>query len=103
MTQLHIISDGSERSLLSALNMIQIFGTVSGLKMNTSKTELIWIGKKKYSKQKINTNCKLEWGVTDFSLLSIEFGVETIKIPEINYKRVVSKIDKLLTGWNKKF
>ena len=32
-----IILDGSERSLLSALNTTEIFGTCSGLKMNTSK------------------------------------------------------------------
>ena len=42
-----IILDGSERSLLSALNTIEIFRTISGLKMNTSKTKLIWIGRKK--------------------------------------------------------
>ena len=59
--------DGSERSLLSVLNTIEIFGTVSGLKMNTSKTKLIWIGRKKFSKEKININCTLEWGATDFS------------------------------------
>ena len=31
-----IILDGSERSLLSALNTIEIFGTISGLKMNSN-------------------------------------------------------------------
>ena len=35
--------------------------------MNTSKTKLIWIGRKTFLKEKINTNCKLEWGATDFS------------------------------------
>ena len=97
-----IILDGSERFLLSALNTIEIFGTASGLKMNTSKTKLIWIGRKKFSKEKINTNCKLEWGATDFSFLGIEFNVELNKIPEINFPNVLSKIDKLLKGWNKR-
>ena len=36
-----IILDGSERSLLSVLNTIEIFGTISGLKINSSKTILI--------------------------------------------------------------
>ena len=97
-----IILDGSERSLLSALNTIEIFGTISGLKMNTSKTKLIWIGRKKYSKDKINTNYKLEWDATDFSFLGIEFSVEITKIPEMNYSKVISKIEKLLTGWTKR-
>ena len=47
-----LILDGSERSLLSALNTIEIFGTVSGLKMNKSKTKLIWIGRKKFQKRR---------------------------------------------------
>ena len=97
-----IILDGSERSLLSALNTIEIFGTISGLKMNASKTKLIWIGRKKYSKDKINTNYKLEWGATDFSFLGIEFSVEITKIPEMNFSKVISKIEKLLTGWTKR-
>ena len=70
--------------------------------MNTSKIKLIWIERKKYSKEKINTNNKFEWGATYFSFLGIEFSVEITKIPEMNYSNVVSKIDKLLTGWNKR-
>ena len=97
-----IILDGSERSLLSALNTIEIFGSVSGLKMNTSKTKLIWIGRKKFSKEKIKTNCTLEWGATDFSFLGIEFSVKLNKIPETNFPHVLRKIDILLGGWNKR-
>ena len=84
------------------LNTIEIFGTISGLKMNTSKTKLFWKGRKKYSKEKINTNYKFEWGATDFSFLGREFSVEITKIPEMNYSNVVSKIDKLLTGWKRR-
>ena len=97
-----IILDGSERSLLSALNTIEIFVMISGLKMNTTKTKLIWIGRKKFSKEKINTNSKLELGATDFSFLGIEFSVNLNKIPEINFPNVLSNIDKLLKAWNKR-
>ena len=97
-----IILDGSARSLLSALNTIEIFRTMSGLKMNSSKTKLIWIERKKYSKDKINTNYKLEWGATVSSFLGIEFNVELTKIPKMNFSKVVSKIAKLLTWWKKR-
>ena len=97
-----IILYGLARSLLSALNTIEIFGSVLGLKMNTSKTKLIWIGRKKFSKEKIKTNCTLEWGATDFSFLGIEFSVKLNKIPEINFPNVLRKIGQLLNGWNKK-
>ena len=33
-----LILDGSQRSLEAALNTIEIFGTYSGLKMNTTKS-----------------------------------------------------------------
>ena len=77
-----LILDGSERTLLSALNTIEIFGTVSGLKMNKSKTKLIWIGRKKFSKEKINTNYNLEWGVTEFT-----FFVDTLQCRSDQYAR----------------
>ena len=76
-----LILDGSEKSLLSALNTIEIFGTISGLKMNKSKTKLIWIGRKKLSKEKINTNHNLEWGVTEFTFLGIHFSVDLNNMP----------------------
>ena len=97
-----LILDGSERSLLSALNTIEIFGTISGLKMNKSKTKLIWIGRKKFSKEKINTNQNLEWGVTEFIFWGIHFSVDLNNMPEINYPKVVTKIEKLLNGWNRR-
>ena len=34
-----------------------------------------------------------------FSFSGIEFSVEITEIPEMNYSNVISKIDKLLTGW----
>ena len=96
-----LILDGSERSL-SVLNTIEIFGTISGLKMNKSKTKHIWIGRKKISKEKINTNYNLEWGVTEFTFLGIHFSVDLNNMPEINYPKVVNKIEKLLNGWNRR-
>ena len=39
-----LILDGSEESFLEALNMIEGFGNISGLKVNSSKTEPFWTG-----------------------------------------------------------
>ena len=38
--------DGSQSSLTAALNTLELFGSFSGLRMNTKKTKVIWIGKK---------------------------------------------------------
>ena len=39
-----LILDGSENSFLEALKMIELFGNISGLKLNNSKTEALWTG-----------------------------------------------------------
>ena len=46
-----IFLDGTEGSLQKALNIIETFGTYSGLRMNKDKSELIWLGRKKTHKR----------------------------------------------------
>ena len=46
-----LILDGNESSLTAALNTLEIFGSLSGLKMNSSKSKMIWIGRKKTLKR----------------------------------------------------
>ena len=57
-----LILNGCIYSLLATLNTIEIFGSISGLKVNTDKTKLVWIGKKRYSKDKLELNKNLSWG-----------------------------------------
>ena len=47
------ILDGNESSLTAALNTLEIFGSISGLKMNSSKSKMIWIGRKNTQKTKL--------------------------------------------------
>ena len=42
--------------------------------MNKDKTKLIWIGHKKFVKEKLNVSENLKWGETQFSLLGLEFS-----------------------------
>ena len=68
-----LILDGTLHSLQLALNTLEIFGTLSGLRMNKDKTKLIWIGRKMFVKEKLNISENLTWGETQFSLLGLEF------------------------------
>ena len=47
---------GTRNSLVAASDMLEIFGSMSGLKVNTDKTKLIWISKKNI----LRTNLILE-------------------------------------------
>ena len=98
-----LILDGSQHSLQSALNTLEIYGNLSGLKMNKEKTKVIWIGRKKHSKDKINVTTDLDWGCTNFTLLGIEFSTNLSLIPERNYTKTLEKIKKLVKTWNKRY
>ena len=43
-----ILLHGTQDSLTGSQNTLEIFGTISGLKMNTDKTKVIWIGRRKF-------------------------------------------------------
>ena len=43
-----LILDGSPESLFTALDTIDFFSNLSGLKINSSKTKIVWIGSKKF-------------------------------------------------------
>ena len=39
-----MILDGSRKSFTSALLDLELFGEISGLQLNSKKTEILWIG-----------------------------------------------------------
>ena len=47
-----LILHGTTNSMEAALNILEIFGSISGVKVNTEKTHIAWIGKKKTFKRK---------------------------------------------------
>ena len=95
--------DGTQHSLQSALNILEIFGSISGLKMNKEKTKVIWIGRKKFSKDKLNVSTKLEWGHNNFNLPGIKFSTNLTLIPEQNYKKAIEKIKILVNKWKSRY
>ena len=89
-----LILDGSQQSLQTALNILEIYGDISGLRMNMDKTKVTWVGSKRKSKDKLKVNCKLQWGNTHFNLLGLEFSTSLSEIAEENYNKAFSDIKK---------
>ena len=94
-----LILDGSANSLQAALNILELFGDISGLKINTEKTKLIWIGSEVSSKRKLNVTQELQWGETQFNLLGINFSTELNMIPILNYQNAIAKAKKIINSW----
>ena len=95
-----LLMDGSRESLHAALNMLEIFGSMSGL-MNTMKTKVIWIGRKRFSKHKLKVNTTLEWGTTEFNLLGLEFIVDFDKMVQKNYLNAIAQSKLIPNNWKK--
>ena len=45
--------DGSESFLQQKPNILEVFGSLMGSKMNMSKIKMVWIGKKKHSNERL--------------------------------------------------
>ena len=97
-----LILDGQNVSLRAALNTLEIYGTVSELKVNTDKTQIAWIGKK-HAKEKIDTGKNLVWGNTDFNLLGTHFLIDLNCMEDMNYKNSIESVKDLLNKWKKRF
>ena len=98
-----LLTDGSQVSLQTALNILEILGSMSGLKMNTQKTKLIWIGRKKHCKDKLCVNSMFEWGITEFLLLGITFDVELEKMVTKNFNNALQQSKVVLNNWKKRY
>ena len=83
-----------KKSLNAALNTLVMFGSFSGLTINADKTKIIWIGKKSYSSEKLDTDQTLKWGTTSFDLLGINFSVNLEEMTKLNYTPVIASIKK---------
>jgi hypothetical protein len=56
-----LILDGSPASLDASLRLIQFYAEISGLETDLEKTNVIWIGSKKHSQDKICVKWGLKW------------------------------------------
>ena len=67
--------------------------------MNKEKTKVIWIGKIRLSREKLNVSVKLDWGSTEFTLLGLDFSTDLIKMEEINYTKIYEKMNGEINKW----
>ena len=98
-----LILDGSPASLDASLRLLQFYAEISGLKINLEKTNVIWIGSKKHSQDKIYVKWGLKWGSSTFKLhvLGITFSVDLDQMIVLNYKPRLKEIENTINRWSK--
>jgi hypothetical protein len=57
------------------MNEIEIFGNFSGLMINRNKTEGLWIGKLKHSKDKVEISFLYFSGITQELTIKVKIGI----------------------------
>ena len=98
-----LMLDGSQHSLQAALNTLEIFGNMSGLRMNKDKTKMIWIGRKRFCRDKLYATANLKWDDTDFTMLGLKFSTHLSKIPEMNYHPILQNIKQDVKKWSGRY
>ena len=71
----------SKNDISVAMNEIEIFGNFSGLRINRNKTEGLWIGKLKHSKDKEEN---IKWTNKQIKTLGIYYGHDYIECEKLN-------------------
>lgn len=97
-----VLLDGSEKSLKTCLKLLKFYADASGLCINMDKTQVVWIGSKKDSTDKLCKEYKLSWDNSCFKVLGIKFPKKLDEIVEINYRDKIEEIKKLLLNWSKR-
>ena len=80
-----------EQSMYELFRVTEEFSQYSGLKLNTDKTILIWIGP---WKTKTNTILNLKTSEDTFNNLGIDLGYDKIKCTEANFTKKIKKMEK---------
>ena len=71
--------------------------------MNTDKTKVIWIGRKKFSKDILNSKYNLIWGNKELDLLGLTFNVDLNVTTIKNYQKALIKLKENIKSWNKRY
>ena len=88
---------GDEQSLRNVMKILNDFYSLSGLKINLSKTKAVWFGSSWNSDQILCPDIDLEW-CREFELLGTKFDSNLVNMDD-NYEIKMTAIEKLLHQW----
>ena len=88
----------TREEISKALNIIEIFGSLSGLLLNRNKTEGIWLGNLKHDNEKYE---EINWSDT-VKCLGVYFGHNKAECKRRNIEKQILKTEKIINDWNKR-
>ena len=94
-----MILDGSKKSFTSALLGLGLLGEISGLRLNSKNTEILWIGACTGRQDKLCPEKDLKWVTDKLKALGVWISSDTMVSMEANYKEQLLKIRNCLSCW----
>ena len=94
-----LMLNGSQASLSAALNTLDDFGEVSGLKLNSKKTEAIWIGAYSGKEDNLLPDRNFRWQTSKLRSLGVWFTTDPETSVLLNYKEKLEKVRNILSNW----
>ena len=97
-----IILRGDRASFEETIQVVQLFGAVSGLLLNTKKTNSIWLGSNRNSQIRFMQHLDICWNPAKFKILGIWFSNELDDCIANNYNDKLLEIKHLYKIWSKR-
>ena len=97
-----IILNGDRQSFEETIQVVQLFGSVSGLHLNARKTNSIWLGSRRNSQVRFMQHLDIQWNPEIFKILGILFSNDTSDCFEINYRGKLVEIRNMYKIWSKR-
>ena len=94
--------DGTKKSFVSCVNIIDKFSQYSGLHMNADKTKVIWFGAPRPPEVKYLKNRSFEWNPEYFTLLGVRFSIHIDNITDDNIQLHMDAMRYEIGQWSKR-
>ena len=101
MTQTFFL-DGTKKSFVSCVNIIDKFSQYSGLHMNADKTKVIWFGAPRPPEVKYLKNRNFEWNPEYFTFLGVRFSIHIDNITDDNIQLHMDAMRYEIGQWLKR-
>ena len=94
--------DGTENTFKKAIQTLDLFAKISGLKINNDKTQIVWIGNKRNCGTKYMVDRNFVWDPGTFKILGITFSTNLDRIVDLNYNNKIEEAKREVAKWRKR-
>ena len=94
-----MILDGSKKSFTFALLDLELFGEISGLRLSSKKTEILWIGACVGRQDKLCPEKDFKWVADKLKALGVWISSDPMVSMEATYNEKLLKVRNSLSCW----